>query len=189
VLPGGSGLPLAALPPGGLSLQDGAGALPGLTDAVRSPAEPPAAYAGVALRLMVPAGAPEGAEARAAAVLFGAGFPAPEQRAVSVTISRDHVRFYHSSDAEAAAEAARAIGGDARDFSGMDSPPPPGTVEVWLAGSSREGGTVAAAKPASKPKAAKPRAERAKTPAPSQANQIQALRDRIARQLKATGNP
>lgn len=56
---------------------------------------------------------------------------------VGFTVRETHLRFYHGDDREGAARLAEAVGGDARDFTGARPLPPPGTLEVWVAGTAR----------------------------------------------------
>lgn len=57
---------------------------------------------------------------------------------VGYRISENQVRYYDSGTAAAAARLAAAIGGVARDFTGSAADPPPGTLEVYLAGEAAE---------------------------------------------------
>ena len=95
--------------------------------------------------------------------LTQAGFPAPDMGQVSYRVRETHVRFYHGEDAAAARDLAQLIGAEARDFTGADTPPPAGLIELWVAPSG------AAVPPAPKtdaaPKAAKPKTAGAKADA------------------------
>jgi len=57
---------------------------------------------------------------------------------VGYRISENQVRYYDSGTAAAAARLATTIGGVARDFTGSAADPPPGTLEVYLAGEAAE---------------------------------------------------
>lgn len=53
---------------------------------------------------------------------------------VGYRISQNQIRFYDASSAEAAARLAEEIGAISRDFTNSNANPPPGTLEVYLAG-------------------------------------------------------
>ncbi|MDJ1007886.1 MAG: hypothetical protein QNJ13_08685 [Paracoccaceae bacterium] len=53
---------------------------------------------------------------------------------VGYRISQNQVRYYDATSAAAAARLAEELGAVARDFTGSDFNPPPGTLEVYLAG-------------------------------------------------------
>ena len=84
---------------------------------------------------------PDGAEPIEAvdvtAALQEEGFRVQDTGSVSYRISATHVRHYHPSDGDGAARVAEAVGGASRDFTGFRPLPPPGTIEVWLAGNPR----------------------------------------------------
>jgi hypothetical protein len=83
---------------------------------------------------------PDGAassQGDALAALRDAGFDAAAPGRVGVRISRTHVRHYHAADLALAEEVAAAVGGEARDFTDFRPLPPPGTIELWLAGAPR----------------------------------------------------
>lgn len=68
----------------------------------------------------------------------GFGLPVVTVARVGYRISENQVRYYDTGTGAAAARLAAAIGGVARDFTGSASDPPPGTLEVYLAGEAAE---------------------------------------------------
>ncbi len=117
-----------------------------------------------------------------AGALDAAGFDSDEARRVPFTVKTSHVRYYHAADAELAADVARAITGQARDFTSGADRPPPGTIEVWLEGRAPQ--SVAAAKPKAPARA---RTAQQRQPAPvvvQEDPQVAALRAKIIAQLR-----
>lgn len=88
----------------------------------------------VTLVLHVSDGASDIDAAAAAAVLGAAGIAIDERRTSPLSISRTNIRYFHVEDAAFAALVAEAIGGQLRDFTSFRPSPPPGIVEIWLAG-------------------------------------------------------
>lgn len=113
-----------------------------------------------------------------AASLTQAGYRVTETAAVDAAITKTQVRFYHAADADAAAALAKKIDGPARDFTTFDPLPPAGTIEVWIA--------AKAPPPPPAPKKKKPAkiAKAAPPPGPSEAQQLQALRDKLLKELQ-----
>ncbi|MGL4279763.1 MAG: hypothetical protein ACRCS0_05310, partial [Albidovulum sp.] len=163
--------------------------LPEAVDPGAGPGDTPLAAQGTPLPVALPAPtgdftlivhAPETlteAEIATAADAFeAAGFGAITPKTVDVTIRETNVRFYAAEDKEVAARLAEALGARLRDFTDFSPKPPEGTVEVWLAGR----GNGAAPKVSAKP--AKTKKKRAAAAGPSQ---VQILKDRLVRQLRA----
>ncbi len=142
--------------------------------AASAAAEPAAAAARFPHRILLhaPTSVSETALGGVVARLEAAGFKPGDPRRVDFVISRSNVRYFHAEDSRAAARLAGEIGAQARDFTGYDPAPPPGTIEVWLAG---RGGETAAA-PA---KNATPRPQQT-----SRDQELLFLRSLILRQLR-----
>ena len=70
------------------------------------------------------------------AVLRATGYSIRSPVRVRFKISRDNVRYFHASDAEAAGALAAAFGASVRDFTDYKPAPRVGRIEVWLAGNS-----------------------------------------------------
>jgi hypothetical protein len=105
--------------------------------------------------------------------LTDTGFTVSEPILFSFKVSKNHVRYYHPSDAEAAQILADEIGGPARDFTSFRPSPPTGKIEIWLAGSgSQKAKSTARTK---KRTAQQPQSDAAK---------LRALRDRLILQLR-----
>lgn len=102
------------------------------------------------------------------------GFVVAEPARVGVTVKQSNVRYFHPEDADAAAAVAAALGALVRDFTDFSPAPPAGAIEVWLAG--RETASASA-------QTAAPRKARQATTRPQQ-TELEALRDRILRQLR-----
>ena len=62
------------------------------------------------------------------------GFDVGDPKRVALTISSTQVRYFHPEDAAAAGALAELLFAEARDFTTYRPSPPPGRVEVWLAG-------------------------------------------------------
>ena len=108
-----------------------------------------------------------------AETLTDTGFAVSEPILFSFKVSKNHVRYYHPSDAEAAQILADEIGGPARDFTNFRPSPPTGKIEIWLAGSgSQKAKSTARTK---KRTAQQPQSDAAK---------LRALRDRLILQLR-----
>lgn len=84
------------------------------------------------ISLIIPAQAAHGKLRDVSTALKDSGFRINEPRLVSYAISTTHVRYYNEADARAAALLAQNIGGDVRDFTEYASPPPEGSVEVFV---------------------------------------------------------
>ncbi|MEM6374370.1 MAG: hypothetical protein AAF727_16560, partial [Pseudomonadota bacterium] len=76
------------------------------------------------------------AASAAEAVLQDIGLSARLTDPVSFGISVSNVRYFHPSDRAAAAEVARLLNAEIRDFTDFRPSPRVGTVEVWIAGRS-----------------------------------------------------
>ncbi|MFK7882454.1 hypothetical protein [Roseobacter sp.] len=74
--------------------------------------------------------------------LASTGLPVASVNRVNFKVSKTHVRYYNRQDEEVAQAVAAEVGGVARDFTTAANAPPPGRVEVWLAGSGNPSGTV-----------------------------------------------
>ncbi|SIO57155.1 hypothetical protein SAMN05444722_3691 [Rhodovulum sp. ES.010] len=126
------------------------------------------------VQLYVPSTVPEDTVSRIAGNLSAAGFDMREPARVGFDVARTNVRYYFRSDAEAAAALADRVDGIARDFSGANRRPPPGRLELWVAGD----GTGAVR--------ATPTARRAAGPT---REQIAArLRQQVVQKLRAAGS-
>jgi hypothetical protein len=145
-LPPGSALPdLAPQPaaPTRLAAASPADGLPaGLsaTDGLRAPngsvAGALAKLGPLHVQVHAPASLPEDELAKIAAILDQSGFANDDAIRVRMTIRESNVRFYHPEDAAAAGQVASLTGAVARDFTGYRPRPEPGTIELWLEGSS-----------------------------------------------------
>lgn len=93
--------------------------------------------------LHAPASVADAELAEAVSRLGAAGVPLGEPSRVDFTVSESNVRYFHATDAEAAAAVAEAIGARLRDFTSFAPAPPAGTIEVWLAGKGASGSTTA----------------------------------------------
>lgn len=180
-VPSPAALP-AVGPPAPLSAV--ASADPGPTPAGPPPAPPPAA--GLQVSVLAAASAGKGKAEAVARQIGAAGFDVVRTREVTLKITRTHVRYYHPQDAEAAAALAATMKAEARDFTSAKSPPPVGSVELWIAG---------AAEPDAAKTKTKARTTTAKKPsaaATEQARQqaeMNRLRDRLVQQLRALPGP
>jgi hypothetical protein len=147
----------------------------------------------VRVHILLQGGADQVAGAEAAAQLQSAGFRAVETAETGIAIRETNVRFYHGADAAAAAVIAEQLGTTARDFTAFSPRPPQGLIEVWLKSGQAVPGARSStdAKPAkAKPAAAKPKKPKAAPPpAPSEAEELQALRDRVLMQLLMAKQP
>ncbi len=105
------------------------------------------------IKLLAPAGlAPETAEA-AAESLRAAGFAVTGPVAVPLTVSQTNARYFHETDHSgltALITALASLQGTApelRGFTDLPDAPPPGRVEVWLAGPAQPAIALAGASP------------------------------------------
>lgn len=180
-VPSPAALP-AVGPPAPLSAV--ASADPGPTPAGPPPAPPPAA--GLQVSVLAAASAGKGKAEAVARQIGAAGFDVVRTREVALRITRTHVRYYHPQDAEAAAALAATMKAEARDFTSAKSPPPVGSVELWIAGAPEPD----AAK--TKTKARTTTAKKPSAAATEQARQqaeLNRLRDRLVQQLRALPGP
>ncbi|MEL6517154.1 MAG: hypothetical protein AAFQ39_05515 [Pseudomonadota bacterium] len=72
--------------------------------------------------------------ASAITVLRTVGLEATLTAPVAFGISQSNIRYFHAEDRAAAAEVARLLNADLRDFTDFRPSPRAGTVEVWIAG-------------------------------------------------------
>ncbi|MCA0271048.1 MAG: hypothetical protein LCH69_03165 [Proteobacteria bacterium] len=140
------------------------------------PVARPAPTEDFTLIVHAPATLTEAEIATAADALEAAGFGAITPKTVAVNIRETNVRYYSPEDEAIAARLAEVMGARLRDFTGFSPKPPDGTIEVWLEGR----GNAAATKVSTKP--AKTKKKRAAAAGPSQ---VQILKDRLVRQLRA----
>lgn len=117
-------------------------------DAIAEPLAAPATRFPHRILLHAPSSVSDTALGGVLARIESAGFAAGDPRRVDIVISRSNVRYFHAEDSRAAALLAGEIGARVRDFSNYTPAPPPGTIEVWLAG--RGGGTAAPDAPRAK---------------------------------------
>ncbi|MGB3179613.1 MAG: hypothetical protein WBA90_17200 [Albidovulum sp.] len=101
----------------------------------------PAPVLSAVVHIHAPANVTEAALTGVIDTLGGAGYAFGEPTRVGFAISKTNVRFFHASDADTARELATEIGANARDFTSYEPAPPPGTIEVWLAGRSAQSAT------------------------------------------------
>lgn len=186
----GTPAPLPALPeaiglPASLTLPEAAAPAPGdrplAPQSVPFPVARPAPVGGITLVVHAPAALTDAELATAADAFAAAGFDTIEPKSVDLTIKQTNVRYFSPEDEPAAATIAEALGAKLRDFTDFSPQPPDGTVEIWLAG---RGSAEPAAdmKPAKSAKPAKAKKLRAASAGPSQ---VQILKDRLVRQLRA----
>jgi hypothetical protein len=140
------------------------------------PVARPAPTAEFTLMVHAPATLTEAEVATAADAFEAAGFGAITPKTVDVNIRETNVRYYAAEDRAVAARLAEVLGARLRDFTGFSPKPPEGTIEVWMAGR----GSAAAPKVSAKP--AKTKKKRTAAAGPSQ---VQILKDRLVRQLRA----
>ncbi|MGR3341701.1 MAG: hypothetical protein ACU0DI_00450 [Paracoccaceae bacterium] len=95
-----------------------------------------AAIAGFDVSVHAPQSWADGKLSELMAALRATGYSIRSPVRVRLKISRDNVRYFHASDAEAARALAAVVGGQARDFTNYAPLPPVGRVEIWLAGTS-----------------------------------------------------
>ncbi|HQU68019.1 MAG TPA: hypothetical protein PLI43_07445 [Albidovulum sp.] len=176
VLPGTLATPASYSAPEVADPLAGPGDLPLGSQGVPLPVARPAPTEVFTLIVHAPATLTEAEIATAADAFEAAGFGAITPKTVAVNIRETNVRFYSPEDQAIAARLAGVLGARLRDFTDFSPKPPEGTVEVWLAG--RGGAT--AAKVSAKP--AKTKKNRAAAAGPSQ---VQMLKDRLVRQLRA----
>lgn len=183
-LPALPGIPEALGLPVSLTLPKAAAPAPGDTPLAAQPI-PAARLAppgGIMLVVHAPA-ALTGAElATASDAVAAAGFGRIEPKAVDLNIKEANVRFFSPEDEPAAARIAVALGAELRDFTGFSPSPPDGTVEVWLAG--RGNGEATADVRPTKPAKAKAKASKSRSTSAGP-SQVQILKDRLVRQLRA----
>lgn len=87
--------------------------------------------------LQVPSGAAAATAKEAAGVLSRAGYVLAATGKVIHSVRVTNVRYYHEDDGPAAESLARALDGDARNFTDFRPRPSKGTLEVWLRGRAR----------------------------------------------------
>jgi hypothetical protein len=151
--------------------------------APEQPPPPALALAPHTVIVMVPTTYSDAEMAAEIDMLKAGGFTLGEPKRVPFKIKADHVRYYHAEDKATADALALSIGGEARDFTGADSRPPEGLIEVFLQGGAAP---VAKAAPAKKVRNSAP-APAISSEAAEQAR-IQALRDKIVRRLQQGNN-
>lgn len=179
------GIPEAIGLPASLALPEAAVPAPGDAPLAAQPAPLPVARpapAGdITLVVHAPAALTDAELAAASDAFAAAGFGRIEPKAVDLTIKVANVRFFSPEDEPAAARIAVALGAKLRDFTDFSPQPPDGTVEVWLSG--RGGGEPTAdVKPSKPSKSAKANKSRSASAGPTQ---VQMLKDRLVRQLRA----
>lgn len=106
--------------------------------------------------------------------LLAGGFGDAMLRPTDITISQSNVRYFSPEDAAAAKAVAAALNADLRDFTSFSPRPPAGTLEIWLAGRA-SGATRSAVKAPAK----------AKKSRPAMISAVEALKNRLVRQLRA----
>lgn len=92
----------------------------------------------MALWIFAAASADEDTIATAQTILEDYGLPLRAVTRVGYRISDNQVRFYDATTAAAAERLAKDIGAVARDFTGSNADPSPGTLEIYLAGEPTE---------------------------------------------------
>ncbi len=164
---------------------------------VEEQAPPPAASAGggpdfsaTSIHILLSKGGNVGEASPLAAKLGAAGFTVTETAETDVAVRETNVRYYHLIDAEAAQALAAQLDVTARDFTGLSPAPPQGMIEVWVKGSADRKGARRGGQKGEQPK---PRRRNPRRPAPdpavSEAQELQALRDRLLKQLQAGASP
>jgi hypothetical protein len=96
------------------------------------------ALAGTRLLVAAPGSLPDEEVGRVVEMLAAGGFGGVSSGTVDISITRSNVRYFHAED-EPAAERVQALlrpdfEADVRAFTHFSPAPPPGTVELWLAG-------------------------------------------------------
>lgn len=159
-----------------------------------APAAPVAPVILATISVFAPASLEDSALASVESDLSAAGHPAGRTTRVDFTVSATHVRYYHAEDAALARAVAADMGGRARDFTTSDSNSPPGTIELWLAGTSAS--TPKPAPPVKAHRAPKKTAAKAPAAAPkpapppmTKAQQVEALRSSLIERLKTADAP
>lgn len=175
-LPETQGTPVSYSVPAVADPQAGPGDFPLAAQDAPLPVARPAPTEEFTLIVHAPATLTEAEIATAADAFEAAGFGAITPKTVDVNIRETNVRYYSAEDQAIAARLAGVLGARLRDFTGFSPKPPEGTVEVWLAGR----GSASVAKVSAKP--AKTKKNRAAAAGPSQ---VQILKDRLVRQLRA----
>jgi hypothetical protein len=163
---------------------------------VEEQAPPPAAsaeagtdFSATRIHILLSKGVNVGEASPLAAKLGAAGFTVTETAETDVAVRETNVRYYHLKDAEAAQALAAQLDVTARDFTGLSPAPPQGMIEVWVKGPPTDKApAVAVKKTNTKAKKKKPAAPAA-DPAVSEAQELQALRDRLLKQLQAGASP
>lgn len=145
-------------------------------------------YSATGIHILLSKGGNVGDASPLAAKLDAAGFTVTETAETGVTIRETNVRYYHLADAEAAQALAARLGVTARDFTGFSPTPPQGMIEVWVQGPATDKAPAVVVKK-TKTKAKKKPAAPAADPAISEAQELQALRDRLLKQLQAGASP
>lgn len=146
-------------------------------------------YSATGIHILLSKGGNVGDASPLAAKLDAAGFTVTETAETGVTIRETNVRYYHQADSEAAQALAARLGVTARDFTGFSPTPPQGMIEVWVQGPATDTApAVVVKKTKAKAKKKKPAAPAA-DPAISEAQELQALRDRLLKQLQAGASP
>ncbi|WP_425091511.1 hypothetical protein [Tropicimonas sp. S265A] len=130
--------------PDALGVAPAAGALPAAGLSPPAPAIPGATS--MAMAIFAAGTVVDDAIETTQTVVESYGLPVVAIRRVGYRISQNHVRYYDASTAAAASLLATKIGGIARDFTRSGVNPEPGTLEIYLAGSS-----TAASRPARAP--------------------------------------
>lgn len=179
------GIPEAISMPASLTLPEAAVPAPGdaplSAQSVPLPVARPASAGDITLVVHAPAALTDAELATASDAFAAAGFGTIEPKAVDLTIKEANVRFFSPRDEPAAARIAAALGARLRDFTSFSPQPPDGTVEVWLSGRG-SGEPTADVKPSKSAKSAKAKKSRSASAGPTQ---VQILKDRLVRQLRA----
>lgn len=131
--------------------------------------------AGLTLILHAPARLSGGEVGSVEDRLRAGGFGDAELRPTDLTISRSNVRYFSPADAAAAKAVATALNADLRDFTSFSPRPPAGTLEIWLAGQGSGATRSAANKAPAKTRNARP----------ATVSAVEALKNRLVRQLRA----
>jgi hypothetical protein len=144
------------------------------------PTQQVARFVGLAIHLHSADADPAPAET-VLATLSAAGVAVADHDTVGFKVSASHLRYYRAEDAEAAADLAQVLQIEARDFTSRADPPPPGFVEIWLAGT---GAGAAAPAPVKKKKRAP-----AGGSTPARQAEAEALKQRLILMLQSGGQP
>jgi hypothetical protein len=95
---------------------------------------PPGADIPATIRIHLPNGSSQARFTTMAAVVQAAGFDDVRSARTPYSIRETQVRYFHPEDAAAAAIVADRTGAQIRDFTDYRPSPPPGSIEVWVAG-------------------------------------------------------